>query len=257
MATLGDQRFDPAHWYLPKESLLGFVEVPAGPFQMGDDLQEIEVPGFYIARYPVTVAQFRAFVESSGYEKAHPYSLGGLANEPVVAVDWYDAMAYCRWLAERLRELAGKWEGEPVSLWSALSAGNLAACLPSEAEWEKAARGTDGRVYPWGEAVDPNRANYDATGLSRMSAVGCFPGGISPYGCEEMSGNVWEWTRSRREDEHENMEVSSQSLRVVRGGAFHYGSRSVRCAYRGRDFPVNRYDLIGFRVVLSPFRSDL
>jgi formylglycine-generating enzyme required for sulfatase activity len=254
LATLGDPRFDPAHWYLPKEPLLGFVEVPEGSFQMGDDRRKVVLPTFYMARYPVTVAQFRAFVEASGYKKAHPYSWGGLANDPVIAVDWQDALDYCRWLGERLRELAVKRQGESASPWGALARSDLVACLPSEAEWEKAARGMEGNVYPWGEEEDPNRANYSKTGLLRTSAVGCFSGGISHYGCEEMSGNVWEWTR---EDGREYLESASQRLRVVRGGAFHSATRSIRCAGRERNYPNVQSSNIGFRVALSPFHSDL
>ena len=224
---------------------------------MGDDLHEVEVPAFYMARYPVTAAQFRAFVEASGYKKAHLYSLRRSANEPVTTVDWNDAVAYCQWLGERLCEMARKRQEKPVGFWGALAAGDLAVGLPSEEEWEKAARGTDGRVYPWGNEEDPNRANCKETGLARTNAVGCFPGGISPYGCEDMSGNVLEWTRSLWEAESEGSEASSRNIRVLRGGAFSDSLGGARCACLDGDVPGLRSGSIGFRVVLSPFRSGL
>ena len=244
--------------------------VPAGPFVMGDGKeqhqQDVAYP-YWIGRYPVTVAQYGAFAAAGGYaesrywveaaqaglwqqgqfrERDRPYSYGEpyeLANHPVVGTSWYEALAFVRWLNEV----------------STLPAG-YALRLPSEPEWEKAARGglevaaepvvvplhaigsTGGQVtlrrnelperqYPWGDKADIERANYDDTKIGSTSAVGCFPGGVSPYGVEELSGNVWEWTRSLWADypypasgaelvTRENLEADAVTRRVVRGGAF-------------------------------------
>ncbi len=132
--------------------------------------------GYWIGRYPVTVGQFQRFVESSGYEPRNRDSSRGKANHPVVRVTWHDAMAYCRWLSE--------WSGPQV-------------ILPSEAEWEKAVRGTDGQVYPWGnQAPDEAQCNYE-TKIDNTTPVGQnSPDGDSPFGCADMAGNAWDWTRS-------------------------------------------------------------
>ena len=115
LAQLGDPRFDPDHWYLPADSMLGFVEIPGGPFLMGSDLDndpdsqeyerrrhEVHLLAFYIARYPVTVAQFKLFVEDSGYQPSDKNSLTGIGDHPVVWVNWYDALEYCRLLHGKL-----------------------------------------------------------------------------------------------------------------------------------------------------------
>jgi formylglycine-generating enzyme required for sulfatase activity len=267
LAVLGDPRFDPDRWYLPREPFLGFIEIPEGPFLMGQVVllplpepyerprHEANLPTFYIARFPVTVAQFRTFVSASGYRPATPKSLEGLANHPVTNVNRYDAQAYCRWLGERLREYERQIGAKAAGgFWSALAAGDLAVCLPSEAEWEKAGRGMDGRLFPWGEQNDPNRANFDQTGLMRTSAIGCFPGGVSPYGCEEISGNVWEWTRSTWGGTQENSDPSAEF--ALRGGGFSDSSRHISCAIRFRFASNLRDSSTGFRVALSPFLSN-
>jgi formylglycine-generating enzyme required for sulfatase activity len=287
LAALGDPRFDAEHGYLPDEPLFGFIEIPAGSFKMGSDKQhdkqahdgelprhEVNLPGYYLARWPVTVAQFAAFVGASGHEPADPDCLKGVANHPVVYVAWHDAMAYCHWLNMQLRKIAHERLAteKPLSesqrrFWQGLADGSLGVGLPSEAEWEKAARGDDGRIYPWGNPPDPQKANYDETGLGGTSAVGCFPGGASPYGCEEMSGNVWEWTRSLwgkdwekpafdypydPADGRENLDAPDNVRRVLRGGAFYYYEWSARCAARFVLDPVYRSGYRRFRVVVSP-----
>ena len=278
-AALGDTRFDPSRWFLPNDDLLGFVRVPAGRFLMGSDdltddekpMHEVELPPFWIARFPTTVAQFRAFSEQSGYKEFDPDALRSPDDHPVVYVNWGDALEYCDWLNGELVELAKAREREDP-LWQGLANGNLRATLPSEAEWEKAARGTDGRVYPWGDEFDSEKANVDETGIGTTSAVGSFPLGASPYGALDMVGNVWEWTRSifgewdgERDgvvkkntypyipnDGREDLERSTDFLRVIRGGSFAHERVDAPCAYRGWDCVDFRCDFIGFRVVVSP-----
>jgi formylglycine-generating enzyme required for sulfatase activity len=127
LADVGDPRFRADAWYLPNEPLLGFVEIPAGAFWMGSNDEsdswllkaspqhKVTLPAYYIARYPVTVAQFRTFVDASGHSPADKDSLGGPLNHPVVSVSWHDAMAYCKWLAARLAGVV-RHSGAPGNL---------------------------------------------------------------------------------------------------------------------------------------------
>ncbi len=249
LAKIGDPRFNPGRFYLPNDED-GFVKIPAGEFQMGSDKERdeyaddnefpqhtVRLSEYGIARYPVTVAQFKAFMQDTGYstdedwEKYNRYE-----NHPVVNVSWHDAVAYCEWLTDKLcRQIR----------------------LPTEAEWEKAARGTDGRIYPWGDEADPDKANYGDTGILTTSAVGCFPGGKSPYGVSDMSGNVWEWCQDWY-DEYASGAVTdptgphSGSYRVNRGGSWDDHARYCRSADRIRGSPDNRDGYLGFRLVLPP-----
>ncbi|MBM4431855.1 MAG: NACHT domain-containing protein, partial [Chloroflexi bacterium] len=193
----------------------------------------LELPLFFMGRYLVTNAQYRLFVAAKGYDTRDYWTEDGWAwrhgaeadlsvvdeglrktwaewlehrpaerrdrpfwwddpqwgapTRPVVGVTWYEALAYCRWLDERLRA-AGALAWAPPDYF---------VRLPSEAEWEKAARGTQGLRWPWGNTWKKDRANIDETGLGQTSAVGLFPGGASPYGLLDMVGNVWQWTLSR------------------------------------------------------------
>ncbi|GAB4450234.1 MAG: SUMF1/EgtB/PvdO family nonheme iron enzyme [Anaerolineae bacterium] len=255
---------------------IAWCEVPGGPFIQGSKdnrqkfigeetpQQEIDLPAFKISRYPITNAQFEAFVTDGGYsdqwrhcwteagwawkgKRSGPDRYGGvfsLPNHPVVMVRWYEAIAFCGWLTERLRAAGELGEGQEIT-------------LPSESQWEKAARGRDGRVYPWGDKADPERANYDDTGIGSTSAVGCFAGGASEYGVQDMSGNVWEWCltafQESYEDYKDDNDKQGNTPRVLRGGAFHFNLQNVRCAVRHGSFPNLRNFDGGFRVVLSPF----
>jgi len=223
-------------------------------------------------------------VETSEEWADAPASVGepfNLANHPVVEVTWYEALAYCRWLTEKLRD----WDGTPEPLARLLRQDGWAITLPSEAEWEKVVRGgvqipnsksqiprqvenpEPGRAFPWGNEPDPDRANYVDTGIGTTSVVGCFPGGASPYGVEGLSGNVWEWTRSLwgesfsepefrypydPGDGREDLEAGQGVLRVLHGGAFLSVAGNVRCAFRNWFYPYLRYRDLGFRVLASP-----
>ena len=235
------------------EEILGqpMVWVPPGPFLMGSDKARdpqagddelpqhtVTLPGYWIGRYPVTVARFKAFVAQSGYRPSDADSLQGPDDHPMVNVSWRDALAYCRWLADR--------SGLPVT-------------LPGEAEWEKAARGTDGRLYPWGnEPPDERRCNFGRK-VGGTTPVGAYsPAGDSPYGCADMAGNVWEWTRTlwgfeypyNPEDGRDKLD--NNSPRVVRGGSFDLYERYVRCAVRYYRYPSHLSRFSGFRVVVAP-----
>ncbi len=264
-ASVGDLTgFRTDAWYLPDEELLGFVEIPAGPFLMGSDpVQDplafdnewwpgtrsqatVDIPTFYMGRYEVTVAQFGAFVELTGYRA----TFQGPPDHPVSGVSWTDALAYTRWLDTTLRE----WPQTPPELDQLLRDG-WRISLPTEAEWEKAARGSDGRVYPWGSEPRRDRANYEGRSTA---PVGSFECPECPFGLLDMSGNVWELTRSPYQaypyDESDDREgLDADALWVMRGGAFNDTERNIRTAIRGGADPGVRRPFIGFRLAITRF----
>lgn len=177
---------------------------------------------------------------------------------PVRWIDGREADAYCQWLQARLLKLPVD-AAPPFA--GALLDGRLRAALPSEPEWERAARGTDGRTYPWGEAPSLERAHTHMV-FGVTSVVGSYPRGVSPAGCEDLSGNVFEWTRSVAGEYPYPTSVSERAdreaagsearLRVLRGGAFCNNLFECRAAVRLCNIPWYRYDVVGFRVVWSP-----
>jgi formylglycine-generating enzyme required for sulfatase activity len=218
----------------------GMVYVPPGPFVMGGEggfpvqITRLE-EGFFIGRYPVTNAQYQRFVEAGGYEEREYWSNEGWQwrqkkgwtkprlwddpkwnqpDQPVVRVSWYEAEAYACW--------AG-------------------GCLPTEMEWEKAARGIDGREYPWGDGFDPDRCNTSESRIQKTTPVGKYsPQGNSPYGAADMAGNVWEWCADWYGED--------KTYKVLRGGSWYNLQWNARCTYRLRVNPLSRYDIRGFRV---------
>jgi formylglycine-generating enzyme required for sulfatase activity len=253
-------------WFLPDEELLGFVEVPEGPFTMGSDPAAdalafdverwsatepqgtVELQTFYVGRYEVTVAQFAAFVRATGHAVVDPMSLQAPPGHPVSSVSWTDAVAYAGWL-ERAFEASPAVSGE----LSRLLGNGWHVALPSEAQWEKAARGEDGRIYPWGNEPRPDRAVFSARGTAAVGSIDCPE---CSYGLADMSGNVWEWTRSPYQpypyDETDDGEdLDAEALWVMRGGAFNDTERNIRAAGRGGADPGARRPFIGFRVVIT------
>jgi len=267
---------------------LELVRVPAGEFLMGSDPAKDEdaddheqpqhrvyVSEFYIGKYPVTNAQFAAFVQDTGYQTiAEKEGWGGIftvflkkkkeikgANwqhprgpksnitkkddHPVVQISWRDAVVFCQWLSQRT--------GQPYR-------------LPTEAEWEKAARGTDGRKYPWGNTWNERKLNSEEGGPGDTTPVGQYsPSSDSPYGAADMSGNVWEWCADWFDEKEYQRRAKSTvkdpqgpekgTFRVQRGGSFYWDASVSRCSLRDSDTPDFRNMGSGFRVVLAPVPS--
>jgi formylglycine-generating enzyme required for sulfatase activity len=229
-----------AAWLLAGPASADMVLVPGGEFVMGADDPEADdderparrifVGPFWIDRVEVTNARYRACVEAG----ACTAPLGGTIDDatraelPVVVVSWRQAVTYCAWAGKR---------------------------LPTEAEWEKAARGVDGRRYPWGDRFDPRLANAGYT--AGLAAVGSHPAGASPSGVLDMAGNVWEWTSSLYRpypydaaDGREDLEA--RGARVNRGGSWYHGSRHTRTTYRATaDHVYRRIGDLGFRCAAS------
>jgi len=205
-------------------AVMAFVE--PGTFLYGAEGEVRRVDGFYIDRFEVTNRQYMTFVRATDYrdpEFLTDPERGG-AHQPVTGVTWHDACAYASWAGAR---------------------------LPTEVEWEKAARGTDGRPYPWGEEEpDQTRAVLGTVvGGLRSATVGSAPAGASPYGGLDLSGNVWEWCADWYDQ--------PGGPRVIRGGSFgELDSGDGRCYSRGKAFPEFPQEHIGFRCVVPRPRGD-
>ncbi|MGO8671201.1 MAG: formylglycine-generating enzyme family protein [Capsulimonadaceae bacterium] len=220
------------------------VFVPAGDFLMGGDApmddakpqRRVHLDGYWIYKYPVTVEQYLRYCRENRLPRPERPGWGWRADHPIVNVSWDDAAAYCRWAA---------------------------ASLPTEAEWEKAARGTDGSDFPWGNEWDPERCQcsrkelLDAKGTAPVTS---HPSGASPLGAMDMAGNVWEWCADWYADDiyrtapNRNPQgPKTGTSRVVRGGGWYFILGGFfRCACRYWLAPAGRYFYSGFRAVVRP-----
>ncbi len=183
---------------------------------MGLDLAEVHLETYALARFPVTNLQYTQFVRETDHRdpKWPPNGLPPeLANHPVTNVSWEDATAFTAWAGAR---------------------------MPTEAEWEKAARGTDGRIYPWGDEFVAENCNTSESKTEGTRVVDAHPGGASPFGVMDMAGNVWEWTDTLYEE--------GEVWRVLKGGAWDFkGIKDTRSAYRVYFVPDFRNNAVGFR----------
>jgi formylglycine-generating enzyme required for sulfatase activity len=260
LGSLGDPR--PAVTNLPPE----MVRIAGGKFPMGDKSEEHQVtlPTFEIARYPLTNAQWKLFIDDEGYNPDAPWwdeagqawlrkngrtqpsqwndERFGIArpNHPVVDISWYEAMAFCKWLKEHQK----------------YNPDGYIYLLPSEAEWEYAARRATRRTYPWGdEQPDGERANFKQT-HNGTTVVGCFPAGATPEdGIHDLAGNVWEWTRSEYRnypynpaDGREDMDAPAKKRFTLRGGGCYFLSDDLRASSRDDITPDDHLNDIGCRL---------
>jgi formylglycine-generating enzyme required for sulfatase activity len=272
VARTRDELFPPPAPVQPRLTQLGFrgssaartlfilppvVEVPAGEFLMGSDKKadpqafdnelpqhRVTLPAFQIGTFPVTVAEYACFVRAGQPEPRAASNITWQTqlqrpDHPIVCVTWGDATAFAAWLA---RLTGQSWR------------------LPTEAEWEKAARwdtrARQARLYPWGDRWDRTRGNSSENGLRTTSPVGTYPNGASPYGALDMAGNVWEWTSSLIQrypytQSNGREDAESTDSRVLRGGSWDNGPRGVRTAGRGAYQPDYARDNVGFRIVRS------
>jgi len=215
----------------------GMVLIPKGPFLYGEKEEEKKLTidyDYYMDVHPIINAAYATFMEAGGYSNQAYWSPEGWAwkekekitqpkywtdstwnqkNQPIVGVSYYEAEAYAKWAGKR---------------------------LPTEQEWEKAARGTDGRFYPWGDEFDSSKCNSNASGIEKTTPIGSYPQGHSLYGCQDMAGNVQEWCASWYDQ--------SKNFRMVRGGSWDNLPVNLRSSDRFRFYSVNRFYDIGFRL---------
>ena len=218
------------------------VPIHSGEFAMGSDrgqddeqpVHRVSVKAFYLDAYEVTVSHYAEFLASQKPDlpfKWNEATGGAHENKPVIGVNWYDARDYCRWVGKR---------------------------LPTEAEWELAARGTEGRVYPWGD-IHPTKGHANAgqttwRGYDTLTNVGRYPSGKTPDGLYDMAGNLWEWVADRYDPTYYHFSPSDNPrgpsagpLRVLRGGAWNNDSKAIRSTNRAAYAPDARRNDVGFR----------
>ncbi|MHC4469573.1 MAG: formylglycine-generating enzyme family protein [Planctomycetota bacterium] len=204
----------------PQEAIAvveGMVFVPSGPYLAGPKNEEKEVEGFYIDIFPVTNREYRKFIDARGYRPPKFWAEQRMKepDAPVVGVSWYDADKYSAWAGKK---------------------------LPSAEQWEKAARGLEGRIYPWGNEIDEAKANFGhVDGEDLVCPVEKHEENHSVFGARDLAGNVWEWTR-----DWDDIEID---MKIIRGGSWADPPQFLRCDRHLYANPKDKYDNIGFRCV--------
>jgi iron(II)-dependent oxidoreductase len=254
-----------ALWGDPR-NLSALCSIPGGRFTMGSathpnsaPVHEAVVEAFRVGRYPVTNGAYADFIAATGRRWVSPEAQSReRRNAPATDLTWHDARAYCDWLT-------GKWHSE-----GRIGIDEIVR-LPTEPEWERAARGDqpdpgpDAVVYPWGTGWKPDAVNSDETGFNAPCAVGLFPAGASPFGCMDMAGQVWEWTTTLwgddmttpslkypyAQDGREDLAAGPSIRRVLRGGCFSSTRAKANCTYRGSLEPDGFWRGNGFRIVVA------
>lgn len=212
------------------------ITIPVGTFTMGSNYGDTEekpvhkvyLDAYDIGKYEVTVAQYRKFCEATGRQMPEAPSWDWKDTHPIVNVTWDDANEYCKWAGGR---------------------------LPTEAEWERAARGTNARIYPWGNKWDANKCANGWLGLTSTKPVGSYPAGASPYGCLDMAGNAWEYCSDWYGEDYYKMSPAKNpkgplggEYHVMRGGCFYSYMTGTRTTQRGNFFPSGSWYSGGFRI---------
>ncbi|MEO1441695.1 MAG: SUMF1/EgtB/PvdO family nonheme iron enzyme [Chloroflexota bacterium] len=233
-----------------------WIDIPGGWVTLEDHPNKFKVEPFMMAKYPVTNAQFGAFMQAGGYNDQRWWGDGlwdvrqekgwtepgywgdskwNGADYPVVGVSWYEAIAFTRWLSHTVGTRNG-------------ASGTIT--LPTEMQWQRAAQGDDGREYPYGNTFDASRANTEESGIGKTTPVTQYEGkGDSPYGVVDMSGNVWHWCLNTYGQPEDIAIDDSGARRVLRGGAWFGDHDGARSAYRGLNSPINRNVDNGFLVL--------
>jgi formylglycine-generating enzyme required for sulfatase activity len=247
--------------YLGDPRLGEMLVIPAGEFLMGEGREQhrLVLAEYQMGKYPLTNTEYEHFVEAGGYQDKRWWTEMGWReisqkqdeprfwqdarfnkpNQPAIGLSWYECVAYCRWLSAETGQLYR---------------------LPTEAEWEKGARGADGRVYPWGDKFEASRLNARAgeQQVRTSTPVGIYPAGANPFDLFDCAGNVWEWSATRwkkpfpynvQQDEWQAKYLEGQNLRVLRSGSWNYEEEVARCGYRFKFQPYGWNDRGGCRLV--------
>jgi formylglycine-generating enzyme required for sulfatase activity len=255
---LEDQRFDPKIFYLPRKNDFGFVK-----FNMNNSLGQYI---FYVSSYQTTNSQFNSFLNNSNYKCDYQYPIHE-HNHPVAWVSWYDAIAYSKWINKifKSKMITQSAVNQSNNFKELLADSNYQICLLSEKEWVYASTLGKNISYPWGNKVSTKFCNYKTSKIKKTSPVGCYIDGVSESGLFDLSGNTWEWLRTKWgpslekrkyknviqfEDDRDNINTENNYLRAMKGGSFLVENKRLKIEFEDAVPPESTDDGDGFRIGL-------